>query len=88
MMNLRRLGRAHALAAQQSCPPLGHKVIDVADGEREHGRSLLVEFAARSPLGETLDGAVDAGADGIELAGVRASLIEAITSRIRASRAV
>src|SRR5215211_6471625 len=67
VMNLGRLGRARALAAQQSCPPLGDKVIDVVDGEREHGRSLLVEFAARGALGEPLDRAVDAGPDGIEL---------------------
>src|SRR5829696_5390 len=67
VMNLRKLGRAHALAAQQSCPPLSDKVIDVVDGEREHGRSLLVEFAARGALGEPLDRAVDACPDGIEL---------------------
>src|SRR5215207_6981353 len=67
VMNLGRLGRARALAAQQSCPPLGDKVIDVVDGEREHGRSLLVEFAARGTLGEPLDRAVDACAYGIEI---------------------
>src|SRR5215218_4465598 len=75
VMNLGRLGRAHALAAQQRCPPLGDKVIDVVDGEREHGRSLLVEFAARGALGEPLDRAVDAGPDGIEL-GKRPGLLD------------
>src|SRR3954452_20247797 len=67
VMTLGRLGGAHALAAQQSCAPLGDKVIDVVDGEREHGRSLLVEFPPRGALGEPLDRAVDAGPDGIEL---------------------
>ena len=88
MMNLGRLGRARALAAQQSCPPLSKKVIDVVDGEREHGRSLLVEFAARGALGERSTAPSTPARMASSSAGVRASLIEAITSRIRASRAV
>jgi hypothetical protein len=66
MMNLGRAGRAHALTGQQKRPPFGDKVIDIVDGEREHGRSLLIEFAARGALGEPLDRAVDAHAYSIE----------------------
>src|SRR5215207_544588 len=75
MMNLGRVGRAHSLTAQQRRAPFGDKVIDVVDGEREHGRSLLVEFPALGALGEPLDRTVDAYAYRIEI-GKRLSLFD------------
>ena len=67
MVILGRLGRAHVVAAQQKGAPLREKVIDVVDGEREHGRSVLVEFPALGALGEPLNRADDAYAYGIEI---------------------
>src|SRR4051794_7445827 len=61
-------GRARVGLMQQQTASFDDEMIDVGDGERYHGGSLLVEIAARRVVGEPLDGGIDPVADGVEVA--------------------